>query len=89
MPLGQATQEALAAGRSLREAVEAAIRELHPYELPAIYALPLERVYAMAPGDALDIGDRKLHAVRPVTFDNPMSLGIFDDRTSTLFSVRS
>ena len=27
------------------EAVEAAIRALHPYQLPAIWALPLERVY--------------------------------------------
>lgn len=28
------------------EAVEAAIRELHPYELPAIHAVELEEVYA-------------------------------------------
>ena len=28
------------------EAVEAAIRRLHTYELPAIHAIPLERVYA-------------------------------------------
>lgn len=27
------------------DAVEAAIRELHPYELPAIYAVALEHVY--------------------------------------------
>jgi hypothetical protein len=54
-----------------------------------VWPVPLDRVYAMAPGDTLDVGDRKLHAVRPVTFDNPMSLGIFDDRTSTLFSVDS
>ena len=26
--------------------VEHAIRELHPYELPAIYAMPLHRIYA-------------------------------------------
>lgn len=28
------------------EAVERAIRELHPYELPAIWAMPVEFVYA-------------------------------------------
>jgi periplasmic divalent cation tolerance protein len=27
------------------EAVEAAIRELHPYELPAIYAVPVEHAH--------------------------------------------
>ena len=26
--------------------VEAAIRELHPYELPAIYSVPFDQVYA-------------------------------------------
>lgn len=28
------------------DAIEAAIRELHPYELPAIFALPVERAHA-------------------------------------------
>src|SRR5215203_3100838 len=28
------------------DAVERAIRELHPYELPAIYALPIDRIHA-------------------------------------------
>jgi periplasmic divalent cation tolerance protein len=28
------------------DAVERAIRELHPYELPAIYSLPIDRIHA-------------------------------------------
>lgn len=51
------------------------------------WPIPLERVHAIALGDRVDIGDRSLRAVRPPTFDNPMSTGIFDERTRTLFSV--
>lgn len=53
------------------------------------WEVPLDRVRAMGPGDRLDVGDRELHAVRPPTFDNPMSIGCFDDRTATLFAVDS
>jgi periplasmic divalent cation tolerance protein len=31
---------------ALYSAVESAIRELHSYELPAIYALPVEQIFA-------------------------------------------
>jgi hypothetical protein len=55
--------------------------------LSTMWPLPLDRVHALALGDRLDVGDRTLVAVRPPTFDNPMSTGIFDERTSTLFSV--
>lgn len=51
------------------------------------WPVPLERVHAIRPGDALDVGDRTLTAVRPPVFDNPMSAGLVDDRTRTLFSV--
>jgi flavorubredoxin len=55
----------------------------------AWWPLPLERVHALRPGDRLDVGDRTLHALRPPTYDNPMSTGIFDERTATLFAVDS
>jgi hypothetical protein len=51
------------------------------------WPLPLDRVHALALGDRLDVGDRTLLAIRPPTFDNPMSTGIFDESTATLFSV--
>jgi flavorubredoxin len=49
--------------------------------------LALDRVHAVAVGDRIDVGDRMLRAVRPPTFDNPMSTGIVDESTGTLFSV--
>ena len=51
--------------------------------------IPLDRVHAISLGDQLDVGDRILHALRPPTFDNPTSTGIYDERTSTLFAVDS
>ena len=53
------------------------------------WPVPLDRVHAVAPGDRLDVGDRVLRAVRPPTYDNPMSTGIFDEGSATLFSVDS
>ena len=53
------------------------------------WPVPLERVHALAPGDRLDLGDRQLVALRPPTFDNPMSTGFLDESTGTLFPVDS
>ncbi|HLI73295.1 MAG TPA: MBL fold metallo-hydrolase [Acidimicrobiales bacterium] len=49
--------------------------------------IPLDRVHALQVGDELDVGDRTLHAMRPPVFDNPVSIGIYDDSTRTLFPV--
>ena len=51
------------------------------------WPLPLDRVHAVALGDHLHVGDRSLVAVRPPVFDNPTTIGIYDDSTGTLFSV--
>lgn len=53
------------------------------------WPVPLDRVHALSIGDQVDVGDRMLRAVRPPTYDNPMSTGIYDERTSTLFAVDS
>jgi flavorubredoxin len=55
--------------------------------MAAQWPVPLDRVYAIAPGLSLDVGDRMLHASRPPTYDNPMSMALFDERTRNLFSV--
>jgi flavorubredoxin len=55
--------------------------------LATVWPLPLDRVHALAPGDRIDVGDRVLTALRPPTYDNPMSTGLFDESTGTLFSV--
>jgi ODP family beta-lactamase len=53
------------------------------------WPVPLDRVHALIPEERLPVGDRMLRAIRPPLFDNPLSTGIFDESTGTLFSVDS
>ena len=48
--------------------------------------LPMDRVHLINPGQSVTVGDRRLTAVRPPTFDNPITTGFLDDRTGALFS---
>lgn len=48
--------------------------------------LPLDRVCLVNPGQSLDVGDRTLRAFRPPLFDNPATVGFYDDRSGTCFS---
>lgn len=48
--------------------------------------LPLDRVCLVNPGQSLDVGDRTLSAFRPPLFDNPATVGFYDDRSRTCFS---
>jgi Metallo-beta-lactamase superfamily len=47
---------------------------------------PLERTYMLNPGQALDVGDRRLLAQRPPVYDAPETMAAFDERTGHLFS---
>ena len=49
--------------------------------------ISLDRVHALQIGSMIDVGDRTLHAIRPPTFDNPTSIGIYDPSKKTLFAV--
>jgi hypothetical protein len=49
------------------------------------WAVPLDRVFPFNPGQALDVGDRRLHAFRPPLFDNPATTGFLDDRSGAQF----
>lgn len=51
------------------------------------WPVPLDRVYAVNPGDKIDAGDRTLTAIRPPLFDNPMTTGLFDSKSGTLFTA--
>lgn len=51
--------------------------------------LPPDRVFLLNPGQTLDVGDRKLFALRPPTFDAPETTALFDLKTRTLFSADS
>ncbi len=47
---------------------------------------PMDRVRLINPGEALDVGDRTLFAVRPPLFDSPATVGFRDESTGMLFS---
>jgi hypothetical protein len=53
------------------------------------WPVPLDRVHAIRVGDRLAVGDRTLRAVPPPLYDNPLSTGLLDEATGTLFSVDS
>lgn len=53
------------------------------------WPVPLDRVHALTLEQRLGVGDRVLRAIRPPVFDNPMSIGIYDESTGTFFSVDS
>ncbi|MCB5169355.1 MBL fold metallo-hydrolase [Streptomyces bambusae] len=48
--------------------------------------LPMDRVWFLNPGQSLDVGDRTLRGFRPPLFDNPATVGFYDDRSDTCFS---
>jgi hypothetical protein len=50
------------------------------------HPVPIDRVYLLNPGQSLDVGDRTLHAFRPPLFDNPSTVGLYDDKSRTCFS---
>lgn len=47
------------------------------------------RLHLLNPGEQLDVGDRKLHAVSPVTFDAPETTGFQDEKTGVFVSADS
>jgi hypothetical protein len=49
--------------------------------------LPLHRVHLVNPGQFVSITDRRLLAVKPPVFDNPITTGFVDDRTGIFFSA--
>ncbi|MFI8290466.1 MBL fold metallo-hydrolase [Streptomyces sp. ms191] len=48
--------------------------------------LPMDRVYFLNPGQSLDVGDRSLTGFRPPLFDNPATVGFYDEKTRICFS---
>jgi flavorubredoxin len=51
------------------------------------WPVPMDRVYWLNPGDSIIVGDRKLTAVRPPLFDNPTTIGVYDDKSGAFFSA--
>lgn len=48
--------------------------------------IPLDRTWLLDPGQTLDVGDRRLLALRPPVYDAPETTALFDTRTRQLFS---
>lgn len=48
--------------------------------------IPMDRVHLVNPGQFVTISDRRLLAVKPPVFDNPITTGFVDDRTGIFFS---
>lgn len=51
------------------------------------YQVPMERVYFLNPGETLDLGDRRITALRPPTFDSPATTGFWDAKARSLFTA--
>ena len=73
----------------LKEAPRArlAIYSLAMLRISSAWTVPLERVYWLNPGDVIPAGDRTLTAIRPPLFDNPTTIGLYDDRADVFFSA--
>jgi flavorubredoxin len=54
--------------------------------LAAFTALPLGRCRWVDDGEAFDVGDRQLVAVRPPAYDGPTTRGLFDTRTGVYWA---
>ncbi len=48
--------------------------------------IPPERVFLLNPGQALDVGDRRLTAFRPPLYDSPATTGMVDGLTGACFT---
>jgi len=51
------------------------------------FDFPLERCRWVMHGEALNVGDRTLHALRPPVFDSPTTRGLFDPTTGVYWAV--
>ncbi len=49
------------------------------------WAVPLDRVYLLNPGQSLDVGDRTLTAFRPPLFDSPVTTGFIESKSGAMF----
>jgi flavorubredoxin len=78
---------------NLQEVLEAAPRarlaanSLGVLGMSTAWPLPLHRAHWLNSGDSLKVGDRRLTAVRPPLFDNPTTIGIYDNKSETFFSA--
>jgi len=51
------------------------------------WPVPMDRVHWLNFGDGIEVGDHELTAVRPPIFDNPTTIGIYDNKSEAFFSA--
>ncbi|MGW8181647.1 MAG: MBL fold metallo-hydrolase, partial [bacterium] len=64
-----------------------AANSLAVMRMSTTWPVPMHRVYWLNSGDSISLSDRRLTAVRPPLFDNPTTIGIYDNKSETFFSA--
>jgi flavorubredoxin len=64
-----------------------AANSLAVLRMSTAWQVPMDRVYWLNSGDSISVGDRELTAVRPPLFDNPTTIGIYDNKSEAFFSA--
>jgi len=64
-----------------------AANSLAVLRMSTAWPVPMHRVYWLNPGGTINVGDRMLTAVRPPLFDNPTTIGVYDDTSEAFFSA--
>jgi flavorubredoxin len=64
-----------------------AANSLAVLRMSSAWPVPMHRVYWLNSGDSIRVGDRKLTAIRPPLFDNPTTIGIYDNKSKAFFSA--
>ena len=68
-------------------AARLAVNALAMLRMSSAWQVPIDRCYWLNPGDSINVGDRELTAVRPPLFDNPTTIGIYDNKSTAFFSA--
>lgn len=64
-----------------------AANSLAVLRMSTAWPVPMHRVHWLNPGDSISAGDRELTAVRPPMFDNPTTIGVYDNKSEVFFSA--
>ena len=64
-----------------------AANSLAVLRMSTAWSVPMGRVYWLNSGDRITVGDRELTAVRPPMFDNPTTIGVYDNKSEAFFSA--
>ena len=64
-----------------------AANSLAVLRMSTAWSVPMDRVYWLNSGDRITVGDRDLIAIRPPMFDNPTTIGVYDNKSKAFFSA--